>query len=301
MGRAYLVIVGMCIFLSGCNQLPTGAQDLLKKFETEGRNIWFTLTGKELATPEASPSPIPSATPTEVSAAQNSKVNAELFQEMVRVVYLREPDDRGQFGNWVDTLNQGASLEGVHNGLVRSSEYRDLESNNKAASVEALKVFASELAILEVELPSPTRFDTLTAAPLPPLEKPSGPSPDSIDSVRASPTPTVDQTAQIKKLTDLYMKTFVGNSIFTLKRVLTEEAIKVMDTKNEFKEKLALWYSKWVVRIAERNVDFGISLRNKPDEAFHYKWAIGNQEDRMKWEVLNRLHRVLNEANRQKQ
>jgi hypothetical protein len=94
---------------------------------------------------------------------------------------------------------------------------------------------------------------------------------------------------------------FVGASIFTLKRVLGDEAIKVMAAKAEYKEKFALWYSKWVVHMASRNVDFGIGLRNKPDEAFHYKWAVEASPEKLKWEVLNRLHRVLNEANRQKQ
>ena len=75
----------------------------------------------------------------------------------------------------------------------------------------------------------------------------------------------------------------------------------LMTVKKEYPEKMALWYSRWVVHMASRNVDFGVALRNKPDEAFHYKWALTAAEDRLKWEVLNRVHRVLNEANRQKQ
>ena len=50
--------------------------------------------------------------------------------------------------------------------------------------------------------------------------------------------------------------------------------------------------------MAQRNVNYGIALRNKADEAFHYKWAVENAGDPVKWEVLNRLHRVLNEANK---
>jgi hypothetical protein len=119
--------------------------------------------------------------------------------------------------------------------------------------------------------------------------KQSQPSPDP----SSAPTPRV--------LAAKYLTQFIGASIFTLKRVAGDEALKVIGSKSQFREKLAMWYSKWVVRIAQRNVDFGISLRNKSDEAFHYKWAVESPEDRVKWEVLNRLHRVLNDANKQKQ
>jgi hypothetical protein len=50
--------------------------------------------------------------------------------------------------------------------------------------------------------------------------------------------------------------------------------------------------------MTQRNVDFGVALRNKADEAFHLKWATEVSEDQIIWEVLNRLHRVLNDANK---
>jgi hypothetical protein len=112
-----------------------------------------------------------------------------------------------------------------------------------------------------------------------------------------SPIPKPDP----KVLSEQYTKQFIGASIYTLKRVLGDEALKLINTKIQLREKLALWYSKWVCRVAQRNVDFGVALRNKPDEAFHFKWVMESQDDRVKWEVLNRLHRILNEANRQKQ
>lgn len=61
------------------------------------------------------------------SVAKKAKANSEIFHEMFVVVFMREPKDRSEFGNWVDTLNQGASLEGVYNGLTHSEEYRRLE------------------------------------------------------------------------------------------------------------------------------------------------------------------------------
>ena len=32
------------------------------------------------------------------------------------------------------------------------------------------------------------------------------------------------------------------------------------------------------------------------DESFHREWALQLPVDRLKWEVLNRLHRLLNDA-----
>jgi hypothetical protein len=241
------------------------------------------------------------------AAAKNAKANAEIFHEIFQCIFMREPKDRSEFGNWVDTLNQGASLEGVYNGLTHSSEYRKLEALHTGASAEAVRVFAEELAWLESELPIPTQFDSTSASPLPVIG-----NPDAVDGQEISfpqklanpnlaspgPSPKVD----LKVLAEGYLRQFIGASIFTLKRVLGEEALRVVAAKSQYKEKLAIWYSRWVVRIAQqRKVDFGIPLRNKPDEAFHFKWVVEGNEDRVKWEVLNRLHRILNEANRQKQ
>lgn len=246
-------------------------------------------TIETLKTPSVEPTPEAELTS---QAAINAKRNAEVFREIYEVIFAKEPKDRGEFGNWVDTLNQGASLEGVYNGLVYSKEYRRLETIGDSASAEALRVFGEELALLEVELPNPTRFvresgsSELVPAP--------APAPSTVSMVQPTPEPTPAMLAEG------YSKQFIGASIYTLKRVLGAEALKIVSSKSEYREKQAFWYSKWVARIARKNVDFGLVLRNKPDEALHFKWAVENSEDRLKWEVLNRLHRVLNEANKPK-
>jgi hypothetical protein len=112
-------------------------------------------------------------------------------------------------------------------------------------------------------------------------------------SASSSPSPEVLQ----KALEDQYLKVFVGASIFTLKRVLCDEAMKVIASKNQYREKLGIWYSKWVGHMAQYHIDFGIGLRNQSDEDFHYQWAMKTSDDRIIWEVLNRLHRLLNEFN----
>lgn len=281
MRTKWIFVPLVLVFLTGCEYLP-------KNWQKEWNNLWAILTEDDPSTevsrrPSANPSG--GLTDEELKSAmiKNAKANSEILREMLQVVFIHEPKDRSEFGNWVDTLNQGASLEGVYNGLTHSSDYHQLEVANEAASAEALRVFGEELANLEAELAVPIQFD-LHLNPLP--------------APAASPNP--NPSSNVRVLAENYSKQFVGASIFTLKKVLCDEALRVIASKSDYREKMAIWYSRWAVRMTQRNVDFGISLRNKPDEAFHYKWAVEATEDRVKWEVLNRLHRVLNEANRQK-
>jgi hypothetical protein len=275
------------------------------------------------ARPSGAPAPSASEDPSGFSseAAKQSKANAELLQEMFRVVFMREPKDRSEFGSYVDSLNQGASLEGIYNGFTHSSEYRKIEMANTNASPEALKLFARELAALQAELPEVTPFDERSGQALAmPVQVGVDPAPvtggqsagDGVNVIeygkkeepmaaakppgQASPAPV-----NVQALSEKYATLFVGSSIYTLKRVLGDEALKVVGAKKQFKDKLALWYSKFAVRTATMGVDFGISQRSLTNEDFHFKWAFSANEDRVSWEILNRLHRLLNEANRQKQ
>lgn len=230
--------------------------------------------------------------------AKASRGNAEFLQEVFRVVWLQEPTDKAEFGNWVDTLNQGASFEGVYNAFTHASHYRELEQRNRGASVAALRAFTEELAALSVELPQPTRFTTSAASPLPMPVEPSAEG-GSAESDLGDSRPT-RPPGDLSKLREEYAGVFVGASVFTLKRVLGDEALKVLTSKSQYREKLAEWYGKWVVRMCGRGVDFGLALRNKPDEALHYQWALQATMDRIVWETLNRLHRVINAAHEKK-
>ena len=252
-------IGGVFLFsLAGCD-LPPEAKSTFLKLENQITSLWSDLF--ELPSASLSPSPTPTELELISDASRRGKENSEIFKEIYQVTYIKQPKDRSEFGNWVDTLNQGASLEGVYHGLIQSEDYRQLEVQSKSASPEALRIFSEEFSILGAEL-----------------------SPDS----------------DIRALQEKNIQRYVGVSLFTLKKNLGEEALKVIASKNEYPEKLSLWYSKWVVRLADRNIDFGIDLRNKKDEEFHFKWALENKTDRLSWEVLNRLHRILNEANKEK-
>ncbi len=87
---------------------------------------------------------------------------------------------------------------------------------------------------------------------------------------------------------------YLRTSLYTLKRVLAEEVLKTIDTQSEYREKLATWYSKFTVELNKFGIDFGIDKRNQIDETYHYKWALTADTDRLKWECLNRVHRILN-------
>jgi hypothetical protein len=294
----------LCL-LAGCDVVPPEYEKNWVQLQNEWTALTTVLTGGKsplgLNSPLPKGSPSPSASPAELGSvnARNAKANAELLQEVYRTVFMQEPQNRSDFGSFVDSLNQGASIEGIYNGFTHSSDYRKLELTHAGASAEAIRIFGEELAALEADLPSPIEFEPSATQPLALPVQPGVVKADGVTVIEyGKPTPL---KLEGKALAEKYSQQFVGSSIFTLKRVLGDEAMRVMTLKKEYPEKLAHWYSLWVVHMAGRGVDFGIAQRNQADEAFHYKWALSASEDRLRWEVLNRIHRVLNEANRQKQ
>ena len=206
--------------------------------------------------------PSTSAAPSALAVSdQQLKGNIEIFREIYEVTLITEVKDLKQIDSWVNTLNQGASLEGVYHGLTKSNEYLALEKKSPPASAAAVKAFAEEMDELQQELPE--RFQNKEPAP-----------------------------AQV--------------SIYTYKRLLGEEALKTFEIKYQDKvkdrSKLAMWYARLATRLARRQVDYGLALRNKADLNFHQTWALDaidrKSEEQLKWEILNRLHRILNEANK---
>ena len=226
-----------------------------------------------------------------LSAGELAKANSELLSEMMKVVFNeKEIDDRSNFGTLVHTLNEGASLEGIYRGLVMGSRYRGIEAKSKAASPETLKVFAYEMAQIQSDMKSPTEF-TKDARKAPSIEYPDGASdtptelPDSQEV-----KPKLDQ----KQLMENLIHLFIGASPYTLKRVLAEEAMKKMDEMKDSTGEMAQWYAKTTLHLIATHVDFGLAQRNLADFDFHFKFAQNMAEDRVRWEVLNRYHRLMN-------
>lgn len=224
------------------------------------------------------------ATPTATSQADmRTRANAELLREVWVVVFRREIADPGFFGSYVDSMNQGASLEGIYNGFTHSSIYREFEEESKGSTPRARQVFAELMEKIQAELPEPTYFNSASALPLARAVDPEVVS----GAVPMAPV--------AKRLTaPEFLVIFQRASFYTLKRVLGEETLKLIRAKRQSPEGLAAWYGKWAAEQAARQIDFGLPLRNRADVAFHTGWAKSVSEDRVIWEVLNRMHRILN-------
>ena len=257
-----------------------------------GYRKWGKLLDPERPSPPATARPV---SPLNVNLKQK---NSEVLQEIFRVTYNRQPPDWNEFQPLMNALAQGASFEGIYNGLIHSVTYRKLESSAENAPIAALDQFARQLAQLERELTKKTLFLSET--------KSYFPEPDRVPAAQASelgdwklegsdPIQSV-RAVSMELAQRHYVSLFGGASIYLLKRTLGEEAIRVITQKACSKELLAQWYGDLAARLAQEGVDFGLSQRNQTSPQYHYKWAIENSNDSLSWEVLNRYHRLLNAA-----
>lgn len=213
-----------------------------------------------------------------------ARAHFQILREMFAVVLEREPRDKRMLEGYVVSLSQGASLEGVYNGLTHSSLYRDIETAAPVADPQAREVFFRELKALRSQMKSPTVFDLQSALP---LERPVDPG-NFEEPQRAIVFNKKHQVPSMEKL-------FAHSSRFTLKRVLGDEALRLISELSTDRKILADWYSNQVVRWSGLGVDFGMGLRNKSDAQFHKDWALKVSQDQLIWEVLNRLHRLMAE------
>jgi hypothetical protein len=261
--------------------------------------------------PESSASPSPGGE----EAAERSLLaqrNAELLQEIYRVVLVMNPSSPAAFGNWLDSMNQGATLEGVYNGFTRSDFQRSLESDPKTtADPKVIGVFSQELAELLLEFPVVPNLESADSKPFQSIEPPgmadlkkssdgvvySGSTEESFKPFAkpsdAAPVPRPEPAVLRGRVGAL----FPGSSIFTMKRVLGEWGLRVLALRlEESSERMRDWYADFAARASKKGVDFGLGLRNESSREFHRKWAEQASDDQIRWEVLNRLHRILNAA-----
>lgn len=222
--------------------------------------------------------------------AKQAKANAQIMYEMYRVVLLRDPKDTTKFGSLVDSLNQGASLEGVYNGLAHSSLYRELETEHQGATEQALKVFADELSFLAFQFKKIPTFSEKDTRPLAlPTEVGVDAIPNEVIFQKPQALPKSEQEYSARLI-----KLFQGASYFTLKRVLSDEILKLVDEKKADKEGLIIWYLHWIDRVKAYGVGFGLKERDSADLEFHRNWANKTTTDKIRWEILNRVHRLIN-------
>ncbi|MGK5089242.1 hypothetical protein WDW86_16960 [Bdellovibrionota bacterium FG-2] len=244
-----------------------------------------------------------------VNAPVSADVAAlELVTEMVRVVLERNPAEYSDpreteaFMGSVQSMIQGASLEGLYNGFIHSSSYRRLEVAYPGATPEALDVFADELAYLELEFPEPAVFGDAAAKPLIVLSAAELESSGAADKGADKEAVSTRESRRIfATLKAEYKKVFSKASVFTMKRVLGDEALRVISEKRKVPGGLVAWYPRWAARLALRKVDFGIPSRNELSEEFHHAWVTHVSDDQLSWEVLNRLHRLMGGAQKKVQ
>ena len=266
----YIFIITYLITISGC-AFSTESSKLLDTFV----NAFRVHVLSKLSPPPESPAPKPGEVSDVVLTEDHRQVAAEFVKEMVLVVLERELSDVNEFSKLVNNLEQGGHYEALYNGLIYSQEYRAKEK--QVAPISALRRFAEMMA--ELTLDQKPEQQTVSKQEL------------QQDAQQAA---SVDSNGAKGVLIEEFLKQGVTQSKYTLKRRLSEELLKTIDLKKEYAEKLATWYAQFAVRLLRYQIDFGLSPRNNTDEYYHYKWALTAGEDRLKWECLNRIHRVMN-------
>lgn len=241
-------------------------------------------------------------TPTPLPTESEKKRKLELLKEMITVVTLVPPTSSNEFAGWASVVSQGASLEGVYNGLTHSAEQREREKS-EPADAHALRAFAQELALLQSDLPLDHVFTPQEAKPLPTVEElrygeEASPSNAAPNSPEPAPIRLHQRVTNHAELARRYEAAFFQSSLFTLKRVLGDEVLRVIEHLEGSRALLAEWYGDFSARLGKEGVDFGLSKRNLPDAAFHRDWAKSQTDlDFLRWESLNRIHRLLNDRN----
>ncbi len=195
---------------------------------------------------------------------ERRKIRKQFLSEIYKHVFAREFRDKESYVRWMNILEQGASVEGVYRGLVLSGDYAQMERGR--TTPEALNLFASEMALLTLYRKKKIE-EYITGN---------------------------EEKRKLQELEQALLTRFKSSSLFTLKRVLGEEVLEYMDILKSNRAMLSKWYSKTTVRWNSQGIDFGLKLRNSKNSEYHSQWARQNSLGRIQWEVLNRLHRLMN-------
>ena len=234
---------------------------------------------------DQSPKPAASSGPT--SQDQPRQLAAEFLKELHQATLERELTT-DEFNRWMNVLDQGGSYEGIYNGVVNGAEYKDKETG--AAPVGTIKVYADIMTLLAID----AKYDPLKLR-----------SSEAADKETVEPLPQQATAEEKAALHQEFEQKALNKSAYALKREAGFEALRLMELKKEYKEKFATWFGHFVLYTNERAqkeglASFGVNGRTQGDEYYHYQWALKNSEDRVRWEVLNRIHRLINAASQPK-
>jgi hypothetical protein len=303
-----IIIVIFLITLTGCNDVMQNVGQKVRN-QVDDLKAWFNSIGEKVVggstpTPAELLNTGPGTGPDAAVSSGAAKANQELMSEILTVVFHQKaitenPEFRSEFGSLANSLNQGASLEGIYRGIVMGGKYRALENQTGAALPKALKIFARELIWVQLEMKQPTRYTAGDSNRPLEIDFPEGTKTEEVfdapvDDTMAVNTTAVQSVVKSDPRESDIQKMFLGSSVYILKRVLAEEVMRKIDELKSSPRDLAQWYAQFVMRMAESKVDFGLEQRNQADFDLHFRWAMTASQDRIIWESLNRVHRVLN-------
>lgn len=105
------------------------------------------------------------------------------------------------------------------------------------------------------------------------------------------------EAAQIKKKPkEEFLERFKEVPFFTAKRVLGEALLTHLDEIAQDSDRVSTGFGKWVERsnATEFKTAFGSKARDDSTAESSREWARTAALDSIKWEALNRMHRVMN-------
>lgn len=283
---ALIFIIGSSLFLNGCN-----TSDLKNKILETSKPILIKIAPnlyeqeKIEATDKIDEDYV-------APSEDIRKINAEFIKELFMDTLQREPSSN-ESTSMMTTLDQGAHFEGMYNGIIYSPVYKLKEKG--LASVETVRIFSEIMTYLYFENKKEnmdTNKNLNTDQELPKTEIPTV---NKVENKKYQPTKE-EYALKIQEFKQIAIQE--EYSFHTLKRIMGEEMLKTLDVMKKYKEKLATWYGKTAIFLNKYNIDFGIQKRNNMDETYHYRWALYVDEDRIKWEMLHRLHVIMNKSNR---
>ena len=183
-----------------------------------------------------------------IKPEEYQKYNLAFIDEVIQETRGMKAND-DDLGKWMNTMEQGASREGIYRAMVLDATYAGLE-NYEAEVTERSSAFAISF-----------------------LEK------------------FVNQTLKKEAITKL--------NFYTLKRVVTEKALEVIDAYYNNPKDLFRWYAVLSSEFAEEYPTiWNNELRKDASPQRHFDWAGSVPSQFLKSEVIIKLHKIFNHLNR---